>query len=124
MDYASWLHSQLLTPANFPYVNPKRLIGCQLAAHTIVVQIGFLLCLVIKGFLLCTSILSWLRILAELFLMFSDTPGFLATPYDDCTFFQSRSRELVVFSPSIGEYVTIAWYVLAFESPMVGKGLF
>ena len=38
-------------------------------------------------------------------------PGFLATPYDDCAFFQSQSTDLVVFSPSTGEYVTIAWYV-------------
>ena len=37
-------------------------------------------------------------------------PAFLATPYDDCTLFQSGSTELVIFSPSVGEYVTIAWY--------------
>lgn len=34
---------------------------------------------------------------------------FLTTPYDDCTFFQSQSTELVVFSPSAKEYVVIAW---------------
>jgi hypothetical protein len=34
---------------------------------------------------------------------------FLATPYDDCTLFQSQSMELVIFSPAAGEYVTIAW---------------
>jgi hypothetical protein len=37
---------------------------------------------------------------------------FLATPYDDCNVFQSRSRELVVFSLTAGEFVTIAWYFL------------
>jgi hypothetical protein len=58
------------------------------------------------------------------FLMFSNIPGFLATPYDDCTFSQSRSRELVVFSPSVGEYVIIAWYVFSFESPIICKGSF
>ena len=34
---------------------------------------------------------------------------FLATPYDDCTIFQSRSTELVVFSPTAGEFVRVAW---------------
>jgi hypothetical protein len=51
----------------------------------------------------------------ELFLMSSKTgrqlPVFLSTPYDDCASFQSQSTELVVFSPSAGEYVTIAWYL-------------
>jgi hypothetical protein len=42
-------------------------------------------------------------------LMGRHVPGFLTTPYDDCTFFQSQSTELVVFSPSAGEYVVIAW---------------
>jgi len=53
--------------------------------------------------------------------MLSNIPGFLATPYDDCTFFQSRSRELVVFSPSVGEYVTIGWYVLSFDRRYLAK---
>lgn len=43
-------------------------------------------------------------------------PAFLRTPYDDCTDFQSWSTELVVFSPSVGEYVTIAWYVVSWKS--------
>jgi hypothetical protein len=40
-------------------------------------------------------------------------PDFLSSPYDDCASFQSRSTELVIFSPSAGEYVTIAWYSLS-----------
>jgi hypothetical protein len=38
-------------------------------------------------------------------------PAFLTTPYGDCASFQSQSTELVIFSPSAGEYVTIAWYL-------------
>ena len=36
-------------------------------------------------------------------------PEFLETPYDACNIFQSRSTELVIFSFTAGEYVTIAW---------------
>jgi hypothetical protein len=35
---------------------------------------------------------------------------FLATPYDECNVFQSRSTELVVCSLTAGEFVTIAWF--------------
>ena len=49
--------------------------------------------------------------------MSTNIPDFLATPYDACNHFQSRSTELVVFSPSVGEYVTIAWYVVSFKLP-------
>lgn len=32
-------------------------------------------------------------------------------PFDDCIDFQKQSKDLVVFSPTAGQYVTIAWCV-------------
>ncbi len=48
-----------------------------------------------------TNLISMRHVLAN---------DFLATPYDECNIFQSRSTELVVFSLMAGEFVTIAWF--------------
>jgi len=64
----------------------------------------------------CTPVLRHL-ILVLTMSPVTNPNDFVATPYDECNRFQSRSTELVIFSPTAGEFVTIAWsYPLSFFS--------
>ncbi|KAF8891919.1 hypothetical protein CPB84DRAFT_1748791 [Gymnopilus junonius] len=49
--------------------------------------------------------------------------GILADPYTDCAFFQCLSSELVIYSPTAGQHVEIAWPTTTEGRPIMPSGI-